>query len=870
MDNPWDNGWTDPSTTTTPTTTAKTLWLPEETESDSVTPSWSAAATNDVKWAEGDDEPDAVWTAPATWNIAADADVELSLSSSPGIKHEPEPEPATPAATSNLDPDVLFGGFENGFPGGVTTDPWSLSSSAPTEFASDDHWGSAWAPEHEPQLELPTEADEEPSDEWEAAREQKAKMDQYVPPELLASILQQCAELWPESTQETIDKEDYRADRSSGMSGVPGLEALASRIASDLPPLAVPPIPFARTHTFKSLSEALRLTRHLPMSRTSPMAYLLAAKGSTAWESGVRARSDAKEEIILPAGWRVLGEGEKETVEVEKDTTPKGGLLAFWGRKAGSTPRGASQERSVSPATVNSPRASVEPARSPVHSRAPSLSTILPPVSSATLPALSPTTTPVDTQDLTPSAVSRFFNRFSRVPPKPSPSGAKDTSADPGMGADDPRGLALSPDDIDVLGHFVPSARDSEDDDHEDNRILGERAALGLAGIFASKLPLQPPPPQGQPLNHTAGSADVPNDLDPMFGSSRAATPVARVDYVNSNTSIHSSLHSTEFGPANNPDTMLGTPRVTMPLGRAGSSNSNIDTNIKAPSVFRSVTMSSRPSPTDKPLSTFTLPPPPLLPPPPSSSFATPPLSRGSSVFTMSPPPTRATLPLGKPGAHPPTRGHNPNLGKSSTPARGHTPKPSIVAPPTASLLSSSFDVDESDDDFSAFSSPRSSESHKRSQSGSASALYDEPSFSLSMTPSRPLFASQPPNDSKHVHATPFDDFDFAEFVSSPSAGMGYGVKAPPPPTPPAKGPVPLHKHRESDLLGGLFSPPIAHTYSAPPPPSSSQTLLSFSSDSSFGAFDAAPAAITPKPQSLQPPRAGGLSAQDLSFFEGL
>lgn len=46
------------------------------------------------------------------------------------------------------------------------------------------------------------------------------------PPELLRSILQQCAALWPDSdpAQETIkDKDDYTADRFSGMPGVPGL-----------------------------------------------------------------------------------------------------------------------------------------------------------------------------------------------------------------------------------------------------------------------------------------------------------------------------------------------------------------------------------------------------------------------------------------------------------------------------------------------------------------------------------------------------------------------------------------------------------------------------------------------------------------------
>jgi len=238
-------------------------------------------------------------------------------------------------------------------------------------------------------------------------------------------------------------------------------------------------------------------------------------------------------------------------------------------------------------------------------------------------------------------------------------------------------------------------------------------------------------------------------------------------------------------------------------------------------------------------------------------------------------------------------------------PSRTHTPKASLVMQPTTSLLSNSFGDSDDDEEFSDFRSPPSVR---------PTSQYDS-SFSP-QSPGQPLF-SQPPTSSKLVSSS-LDDFE--DFVSSP-------MRSPSPPIPPAKPSprqntitpppkvTPTHLRRASgapasfeiNLFGDTSPtmPPqasVAPSVLSPswmnltpqtslnganritplsPPPATpnfgtspfSQPPMSFSSNrvqsstSSFGTFVATPPSAS---KSKSTGVTGGLSAQDLSFFEGL
>ena len=90
-----------------------------------------------------------------------------------------------------------------------------------------------------------------------------------------------------------------------------------------LPPLSLqPPVHFGKTATGKRMASSVRQTKNLAMSKRSPMAYYLAAKGSTAWELAVKERKDVVTDD-MPAGWRIL----------EKEGCCAGLLFCFFARR---------------------------------------------------------------------------------------------------------------------------------------------------------------------------------------------------------------------------------------------------------------------------------------------------------------------------------------------------------------------------------------------------------------------------------------------------------------------------------------------------------------------------------------------------------
>jgi hypothetical protein len=110
------------------------------------------------------------------------------------------------------------------------------------------------------------------------------------------------------------------------------------------------------------MSDALRLTRHVPLTRVSPMAQYVASKGSTAWETSVKSRPEVIQDDFSPPGWRVVEKDKNEqSSENDSKKMPSGGLLSFFGRRAttplidGKSSRAHSPVRAPSKPAVASP-----------------------------------------------------------------------------------------------------------------------------------------------------------------------------------------------------------------------------------------------------------------------------------------------------------------------------------------------------------------------------------------------------------------------------------------------------------------------------------------------------------------------------------
>ncbi|KZV66151.1 hypothetical protein PENSPDRAFT_755937 [Peniophora sp. CONT] len=581
MDDPWGNAWGEPSTSSPTTNTwdvkpVTTLTtspaLEEEADLGGASAGWTLDGA--VRWDEGDawGSSNSAWKPEDTFsNIKLDTPVvpepehEESEPASP--ISEPEPEPGveelptvtleTPnddeeyvsqpaSAPRSPDPDADgFGTFNDGEEPAPAAAPWSpVAPAFPDDTA--DGWGtsaeSAWGATNDTE-EKEEEEDEE--DEWTRAARAKAALDRALPPELLASIMLQVQELadaaWP--SKEGQDEKDVTPDWASswlaGMDGVPDLDALLSRY---VPPdqTLPPPTRFTTTHTSRSLSSSLKLTRHTLPARNSPFASLMAARGSAAWEAAVKARSmpTAETDVDIPAGWRILEKDERKDEGKEGEKEEKKGLFAsLWGRRSssmkpqttggsiGSTGSARQSVEILSPVSISStnaptPQRSASPAPSMAPTPASSVPTPTPapaepaptqptPNQPYDSPAFEPilppdsTTSPPPSQ-AAPSGVSRFFSRLTRTrTSSPSPRSS----------------LALSGDDIEFLGDIVPSASDPDDGDD----LLGmggggrDLKMAGLESMLRSKpvggklpAPLPPPPPPGAATPRPVSSTSIP------------------------------------------------------------------------------------------------------------------------------------------------------------------------------------------------------------------------------------------------------------------------------------------------------------------------------------------------------------------------
>ncbi|KAH7929119.1 hypothetical protein BV22DRAFT_1029949 [Leucogyrophana mollusca] len=623
-------------------------------------------------------------------------------------------------------------------------DPW-------TNTTEDGEWGSAWTPDTvaEPSNE------QEPEDEWEAARHEKEKMDRAVPPQFLADLLKQCHELWPDP-EPTTGADNWRAD-VDGLQGV--LDILNSLVPehSTLPPST----PFAQTATSKSMHDALRLTRHMPLAQNSPLARFLASKGSSEWEASIKAQKEiVQDEVAVPVGWRILEKDKEATEEsTTKPTKPSAGtgLLSFWTRRASSVnvPRERSQSpaptarssadsvRSVHPPPVPPEKTDTNSSKLPAYS-ASAVSSPLPTPNTSTpeisLPALA--------APPAPSAVSRFLNRFSRTK-----SGASQ--------------LALSSDDLEFLS-TVPSAHDPDNDgDDGDGFGLGRVMKAAPVPLPAKLPPPIAPPPKPPTSRPTSGigvrssSSNVNLNVTPPPGASSSHVP----------SSLAQPL----------------SPTISRPHTPASI----------APPSFSVPRLSSPPPPPSRVRTPFTLSPPLLPPPPPpisppqtprpGTSWAGP-FKSSEDEFSdfYSPEQVRREPYMDSPGSsiHSPSSAHrltSPGLGlppllppppasTSKFVSPPHTPRP--TTPPRLSSL----EDDREHDDFLRDFTHRKSSSIAQSESGSS---IRSPSSLHRLTTSRPSLS--------------FDDFD--DFVSS-------GIRTPSPPPLPAKvlspPQAPLSPHTQS------------------------------------------------------------------------
>ena len=400
------------------------------------------------------------------------------------------------------------------------------------------------------------------------------------------------------------------------------------------------------------MMDALRLSRNVAVSLKSPFTLYMASKGSAAWETSVKSTSETSKDELLPPGWRVVEKQKEEplpTVDSKKRTG--GGLLSFFGRRGNISPSTTDSARSSSPphqvslstasavspaqvqSSVDSPKSlpSLSSTPTAMSTQATPAPTVLPDHDEA-LSTSWPQADALDPPAPAQSAVSRFLTRFSRG-----------TSS----GSSPHNSLALSTDDIEFLSDIVPSVNDDVDEASQLQALSHSIGSSALGQTAKLPAPLPPPPrlttPSVSSSNQSSLSQTVSNngeDFMSFFDSpSRTTTPIPKT-----------SSHNGYFMPA-----APTTPRVE-PQSTDSSTPSRKPSSLSfepQPSLSRTHTpINTRRTPTaimtpgssrKDSQSIFALPPPPTLPPPPSyrnspSEFASTsqPPSRPPSRFAAS------------------------------------------------------------------------------------------------------------------------------------------------------------------------------------------------------------------------------------------
>ncbi|KAG9223724.1 hypothetical protein CCMSSC00406_0004935 [Pleurotus cornucopiae] len=862
MEDPWANAWGGDAASPKPpekwSSSTPSTSLHDHEDDLGQSPSWTAAAEPlgvvDVAWSGNDHAPS--WSVDPVssggWNPSLYDDIPLGGPSpdapQPDIEAEPLPdesdeETVTQSETNDDPPHVSsevvlerhagpdanddvdgFGSFESGAGGEETRSALPWTPSAPIFPTQDsDEWGTpSWDDGADTDLDTNSGEREEVVDEWAEAKRTKALRDRQIPPELLASILQQASqlaeELWPPNTPDAANKSAAYAGEYKSMEDLSNDLVLATTRL--MPTLTLPArVPFATTTTSKELLSALKLTRRLPISQRSPMAIFVASKGNGEWEASLRSQSPGSHSDNEPSvtkqdaefingglGWRVLGADEREDLEEAwakelssrngvktQHKSPKGGW--FWNRRSSTnvttsnstqpTPKVSMDETGKHRASTSGSRSSVDsesgktipsvgdtgnpPDVKPSDADATAVSTPasttlpVPPALTEAAPAgdagSSQSLGTLESNDSpTPSAVSRFFNRFSRS--KPSALSPEPIS---------PPSLALSNNDLEFLGD-VPTL--SSDHSHSllglgdqdvnllDVNMLGKEPVRKVLRKTAPPIKLPPalsPPPKAPPtpkplsiIKPAQPSSDLSFFDQPFVDAAPTAPsqPVQTTSSFDLDFQLLDAPSTTTLSPAP-PSPHLPPKDYPPPLISQSTTARKPHLTSKRPPIVAVMSKASSSSLNN----VFN------LPPPPGSS------QRSASPFMIPPPSSRSATPPVIPQA----QGQH-----KEAPSQGPFPPSGL----------------DDDDEFSDFHSsvpttsfastpikPLSSASSIPSYDTSFSSAHSQQNLFSASTRSKPLGGLE-------------DDFD--DFVSSPT------LRTPSPPKPPAK---------PSSLIGQLSRP---------------------------------------------------------------
>ncbi|PPQ90758.1 hypothetical protein CVT25_010147 [Psilocybe cyanescens] len=1000
MDDPWANAWgepTKPSPDSLPSSSAwsappvPTIHGDHASGGDLSLPSWSTQPTA-AQWSDPD-TAEALWSddISTVWNpfpstvdkvsLSADSIAsQLEIEVSPPVLSEdvPElrppsrsvsltPEDDTPPASSTADssdapphspqlttpvpPPLLIGSVEDLDAFGTfetanedaDSEEWSSSKpslSLPSADAA--VWGGSWEGSSvAASVDAKSEASTELDDAWEVARQQKEKQDQHVPPELLASILQQfedlSGDLWPNSVPSSTSSHDTQLpmDMEEHLGLAPIVLKLVPR------DLTLPAsVPFPKTFTSKQMSEALKMTRHAPLTRISPMSFYMSSKGLTSWEASVKAKPNIVQEDFTPAGWKILENGKAEVLSTEDvKKKPNGGLLSFFGRRTtNSASENIANTRSASPISNSgtssvkpgtSPRPSIDSGRRSISQSQTGGSTAPSSPSVASFGGNTPAILTKDTNPLSdnnaistvmspvsqeiemapqPSAVSRFLGRFS------SRSAKSSNSQD---------SLTLSPDDLEFLSD-VPTIDTSPDT----STGLDALSMMIKSPPIPTALPppLKPPPRAPPQISRTVPKEQPPVDDFLSFfdngsehvpsGPSLSPLKPAPTPPVIVLTQLPSS--STQALATNHTSNTVKSSEQT-------SQTNESNTDQSWPSFDYPMIPMSKPAPTKRPFvaimatsSSKTSSTPPLLPKPTSGFVLSPPPPLSRRTTTSSGAESSSILPL------PP-----PPTSRAPTPSRP-LEQPSLLPPPLtttindeddfADFLSSPSDTAQTTQlSFGDFAPSRASVKQSTStqhQQTSTGNLFDDFDDFIDPPPQPPAKSSPPksfsppthspavPKNSNHGSANNHKPIRVANHSKTLSLMENVAARgrwlAPPSPLPEALPPPETTNSKSSTV--DFFSTgssmqaqqaqvtaslaaaaPSRSSNEKPPswnfPPPSNRTFLTPILQSTQATFSESPS----KPQPLLQPlvaqtgaptstgtKTGGLSAQDLSFFEGL
>ncbi|KAI6038081.1 hypothetical protein EDC04DRAFT_410450 [Pisolithus marmoratus] len=906
MDDPWANAWEQPLSDK-PTSGRNTWALPSEPvhnqEADLGLPSWSLQ--DHTEWTSSAHADDPLWSSSegeeAAWAPSTYEKIVLSQSSavrrSPRLQSEPvlavlPPSPevggatntqlsvehSQPPSTSRLpEGDVTVP--DNDTTGGTVSTSTAPEADGepdawedPTILAGpDDEWVSAW----ESATRQPEPEEIQRPDEWETAQQEKEKFNRAVPPELLAAILRRCEQISdvisPQSV--TVETNTSNDDWRSGPSALQDITILLNELLPEDSSLL--PVQLSSTATANALNEALKLTRHSTVSGGSPLAKLLASKGSADWQKSVATREDVVPDVT-PIGWRILDKGEhRGTAEETKPKRATGGLLSFWSRRASTTPCPSDDNSETSTS-----RSSISNLVSASLSQPQDQRDASPSKRSSTIPAPAAgqetaSEVLVTTTTSAPSVVSRFLNHFSR---------ARSTNSQHAS-------LALSADDLEYLSDIVPSA----DDENNAADVRGLSNMIN-SSLCPEKLPPPLPPPPKPVINP---SPLITSNLRPHPQLDQSSSLVAPI--------LPPPLTPQTNGP---PAHSLSS---VVPAKHSSSASSFV--MPAASSILPPVPRLSTPQPFPRTQSPFTIPPPPkaptslslppLIPPPPTS----PPQTPRPSATQRLPRPTSTITPSSSSPLWSDVVPLADNLprdsgdsDKFSTFSSGSPYRHSHFPSDSASVRSP-----ESDNSLDRLRSPRSSIScslddfddfvSSPSQDNSGIKTPSPPPVPAKNTPPSYRRSGLPlkhsVRSSDHMRTQSLMDQANATKGTWPSPRV-EGVQPPPIPPPPKPenlldfgdtmspstpffSPRPLIAESEANqrimersqlsTTSPLYSSPLATQVGG----MHQSSLSPFQS-----AFTSSPLRVAAKPlQSVQqvtskPMQTSGLSSQDLSFFEGL